>query len=36
MHGRDERVSVRNVHRGLEVLFRAVVDVAAVAESPSR
>ncbi len=29
MHGRDERVSVANVHRGLEVLFRAVVDVAA-------
>lgn len=30
-HGRDERVSVANVHRGLEVLFRAVVDVSAVA-----
>ena len=30
-HGRDERVSVKNVHRGLEVLFRAVVDVAAIA-----
>ncbi len=29
-HGRDERVSVKNVHRGLEVLFKAVVDVAAV------
>lgn len=32
MHGRDERVSVKNVHRGLEVLFRAVLDVAAAAE----
>ncbi len=29
-HGRDERVSVKNVHRGLEVLFRAVVDVVGV------
>ncbi len=29
-HGRDERVSVKNVHRGLEILFRAIVDVAAV------
>ncbi len=29
LHGRDERVSVANVHRGLEVLFRAVVDTAA-------
>jgi acetylornithine deacetylase/succinyl-diaminopimelate desuccinylase-like protein len=29
-HGRDERVSVKNVHRGLEILFRSVVDVAAV------
>jgi len=29
-HGRDERVSVKNVHRGLEILFRAVVDVVAV------
>lgn len=29
MHGRDERVSVKNVHRGVEVLFRAVVDVVA-------
>jgi acetylornithine deacetylase/succinyl-diaminopimelate desuccinylase-like protein len=28
-HGRDERVSVKNVHRGLEVLYRAVVDVVA-------
>lgn len=28
-HGRDERVSVANVHRGLEVLFKSVVDVAA-------
>jgi len=28
-HGRDERVSVENVRRGLRVLFRAVVDVAA-------
>ncbi|MCU0697436.1 MAG: M20/M25/M40 family metallo-hydrolase [Myxococcaceae bacterium] len=27
MHGRDERVSKANVTRGLEVLFRAVVDV---------
>jgi len=26
-HGRDERVSVTNVHRGLRALFRAVVDV---------
>lgn len=31
MHGRDERVSKANVTRGLEVLFRAVVDVSAVA-----
>jgi acetylornithine deacetylase/succinyl-diaminopimelate desuccinylase-like protein len=30
-HGKDERVSVKNVHRGLEVLFKSVVDVAAVA-----
>jgi acetylornithine deacetylase/succinyl-diaminopimelate desuccinylase-like protein len=30
-HGRDERISVKNVHRGLEVLYRAVVDVAAAA-----
>jgi acetylornithine deacetylase/succinyl-diaminopimelate desuccinylase-like protein len=30
-HGRDERVSVKNVHRGLEVLYRAVLDVAAIA-----
>jgi acetylornithine deacetylase/succinyl-diaminopimelate desuccinylase-like protein len=30
MHGRDERVSVQNVHRGLEILFKAVVDVVAV------
>lgn len=29
MHGRDERVSVENVKRGLETLFRAVVDVSA-------
>jgi acetylornithine deacetylase/succinyl-diaminopimelate desuccinylase-like protein len=29
MHGRDERVSKANVTRGLEVLFRAVVDVSA-------
>ena len=29
-HGRDERVSVKNVHRGLEILFKAVVDVAAI------
>lgn len=29
MHGRDERVSKQNVTRGLEVLFRAVVDVSA-------
>ncbi len=31
MHGRDERVSVANVKRGLEVLFRSVVDVTAAA-----
>lgn len=30
-HGKDERVSVKNVHKGLEILFRSVVDVAAVA-----
>ena len=29
-HGRDERVSVKNVHRGLEILFKAVIDVAAL------
>lgn len=29
MHGRNERVSKQNVTRGLEVLFRAVVDVTA-------
>jgi acetylornithine deacetylase/succinyl-diaminopimelate desuccinylase-like protein len=29
MHGRDERVSLANLKRGLEVLFRSVVDVAA-------
>lgn len=29
-HGRDERVSVKNVHKGLEILFKAVVDVTAV------
>ncbi len=28
-HGKDERVSVANMHRGLRTLFRAVVDVAA-------
>lgn len=28
-HGKNERVSVANVHRGLRALFRAVVDVAA-------
>lgn len=28
-HGRNERVSVANVHRGIRALFRAVVDVAA-------
>ncbi|MBK7857019.1 MAG: M20/M25/M40 family metallo-hydrolase [Archangiaceae bacterium] len=28
MHGKDERVSVANLQRGAEVLFRAVVDVA--------
>jgi carboxypeptidase PM20D1 len=28
-HGRNERVSVENVHRGLEILFRAIVDVSA-------
>lgn len=30
MHGRNERVSKQNVTKGLEVLFRAVVDVSAV------
>lgn len=29
-HGRNERVSVANVHRGLRALFRAVVDVSVV------
>jgi acetylornithine deacetylase/succinyl-diaminopimelate desuccinylase-like protein len=29
MHGRDERVSVANVKRGVEVLYRAVVETAA-------
>lgn len=29
-HGKNERVSVANVHSGLEILFRAVVDVVAV------
>jgi acetylornithine deacetylase/succinyl-diaminopimelate desuccinylase-like protein len=29
-HGRDERVSVANVHRGIRTLFRAVVDVSVV------
>ncbi len=29
MHGRNERVSKQNVTKGLEVLFRAVVDVSA-------
>ncbi len=29
MHGRDERVSVANLRRGTEVLFRSVVDVVA-------
>jgi len=29
-HGRDERVSVKNVHHGLEILYRSVVDVVAV------
>jgi acetylornithine deacetylase/succinyl-diaminopimelate desuccinylase-like protein len=28
-HGRNERVSIANVHRGLRMLFRAVVDVSA-------
>jgi acetylornithine deacetylase/succinyl-diaminopimelate desuccinylase-like protein len=28
IHGHDERVSVENVHRGLQVLFSVVVDVA--------
>lgn len=28
-HGKNERVSLANVHRGLRTLFRAVVDVAA-------
>jgi acetylornithine deacetylase/succinyl-diaminopimelate desuccinylase-like protein len=31
MHGRDERVSVANVKRGVEVLYRAVVETAAAA-----
>jgi acetylornithine deacetylase/succinyl-diaminopimelate desuccinylase-like protein len=30
MHGRDERVSVANVKRGVEVLYRAVVEFDAV------
>ena len=30
MHGRDEHVSIANVKRGLEVLYRSVLDVAAV------
>lgn len=30
LHGRDERVSVQNVHKGLEILFKAVIDVVAV------
>ena len=29
MHGRDERVSVKNLARGTEVLFRSIVDVVA-------
>jgi acetylornithine deacetylase/succinyl-diaminopimelate desuccinylase-like protein len=29
LHGKHERVSVSNIRRGLEVLFRAVVDVSA-------
>lgn len=29
MHGKDERVSVANLRRGVEVLYKAVVDVAA-------
>ncbi|MCC6336911.1 MAG: M20/M25/M40 family metallo-hydrolase [Myxococcales bacterium] len=29
IHGKDERVSVENLRRGVEVLFKAVVDVAA-------
>ncbi len=29
MHGKGERVSLENVHRGLRILFSAVVDVAA-------
>jgi acetylornithine deacetylase/succinyl-diaminopimelate desuccinylase-like protein len=28
-HGRNERVSIENVHRGLRTLFRAVIDVSA-------
>jgi acetylornithine deacetylase/succinyl-diaminopimelate desuccinylase-like protein len=28
-HGKNERVSVENVHRGLRALFRAVIDVSA-------
>ncbi len=30
LHGRNERVSVANVHRGFEILYRAVIDVVAV------
>ena len=30
MHGNGERVSIANLHRGVQVLYRAVVDVAAV------
>lgn len=40
IHGHNERVSIANVHRGLKVLYRAVVDVAAkaptVAADPAR
>jgi acetylornithine deacetylase/succinyl-diaminopimelate desuccinylase-like protein len=34
MHGRDERVSVENVKRGVEVLYRSVLDFDAVPPSP--
>jgi acetylornithine deacetylase/succinyl-diaminopimelate desuccinylase-like protein len=29
IHGKDERVSVENLRRGVEILYKAVVDVAA-------
>lgn len=36
MHGVGERVSVQNIHRGLRVLFSAVVEVAADLSRPGR